>query len=323
MSINAYDGSRRRLSDSNSTANITVSISTPIPESLAASGNPGDLFKEPDVQLSFQINCTEGIQEMKYAHCPDQTYGYQCDGLENTLNKIDCLTAAVVPVCGMHDRASNSWMTENCFEQPSDDSSTVKCTCVFDHRTVNPDFASMARTIGSSFAATIIHGVRHLFTVKAILENPTMFYTLGGMSLLALLMTYRGYQLDQRDKVKERDRVLLDLNVMTNEKSRLQKIEREDTKKRKEAIRKLKNSSDLEERRRGELMEDDMKRRDSKKNAVARMGGAGGQEVRTRKERTAQGAKRRSATDIYGIWPETMNNYSLDSLRSSLSLSRR
>ena len=109
--------------------------------------------------------------------------------------------------------AHRSWMTENCVQVPSEDANTVKCKCFFDSGTVNPDFTAMAATVGKSFKATLSVGFNHLFSVASVSENPTMFYTLGGMTLLAVLLTYRGYQLDLKDKDAEGRRIYLEYNM--------------------------------------------------------------------------------------------------------------
>ena len=264
-SVDASDGTLRRLGGSNYTENITVSISTPLSKSLAG-GDVSGHFKEPKVHQSFLINCTEGIEEIKYVFCPEQTYGIRCDGQEDELNKVDCLTESVVPVCGMYDSVSNSWLTENCFwaEQPMNGLNIVECNCIFDARTVNPDFASMAKTVASSFTSTVVYGVKHLFTPQVVLKNPTMSYTLASMSLLALLLTYRGYQLDQAEKVREKDRLLLDFKIMQKQREHLKKVKKEDRERRMMAIKELKKSSDKKERSRGESMEKEMYEKESR-----------------------------------------------------------
>ncbi|GMH98468.1 hypothetical protein TrST_g2369 [Triparma strigata] len=283
-------GGRRRLTgdtEALSNQNMTVAIETPIDPSLSE-----DSFAEAKVELSGQVNCTRGVEELKLVECLGVTYGYQCDGEKDELNRIDCLSGSVVPVCGMYDQGSNSWMTENCVQVPSEDANTVKCKCFFDSGTVNPDFTAMAATVGKSFKATLSVGFNHLFSVASVSENPTMFYTLGGMTLLAVLLTYRGYQLDLKDKDAEGKRIYLEYNMSQLDMNRQKSIEKRDEEKRLKAIEELKKSDNEAERSRGLLMERDMKKESKARLVLQKIGGTSSNEAQQVVE-TQDSAKRK------------------------------
>lgn len=59
LTVTSVDSSNRRRLDasSNETQNMTVAMETPIDPILSYSA----AFAEPEVQMSFQINCTKGL----------------------------------------------------------------------------------------------------------------------------------------------------------------------------------------------------------------------------------------------------------------------
>lgn len=186
-------------------------------------------------------------------------------------------------------------------EVPSTSANTVKCKCFFDQRTVNPDFTAMAATVSNSFVSTLTVGVNHLFSVSAVSENPTIFYTLGTMTLLAVLLLYRGYQLDLKDKDAEGKRIFLEYNMKEIETKRQQSRDDRDKKKKLEAIAELKASNNENQRMRGMLMERDKKKEEHAMSVLVKMGGGSSVEAQEFVDREDSAKKNWNAIKKIGL----------------------
>ena len=266
------DGSRRRRRMvANSSTNLTVSCELPMAESLTT-----DLeFEESTVAKSVKIECIEGVNETKYAECPGQTYAFNCDGENSNLLEVNCTSASVQPVCGIFDKELNSWTTNNCFEVESSKVGVLKCICIFDSAVVSPDFSAMAETLGESFISTVLFGASNLFDLELIAENPTMFLALGGLVAVCGILCYWGIQLDEKEKIGERERVLVDYKMHSMAEKKKKATIKLNEEKRKEAIERLLSSDNELERLKGMAMKERTAAVNAKKrwNIIAKAAG--------------------------------------------------
>ncbi len=236
----------RRLDTSETNISISTHLTT--------------VFDDATVDKIVRVNCTAGVAETKQILCPHQTYLYDCDGLTSTLMKFECLSESLTPLCGMYNSWSNKWSTENCFEDETTSTPDVlKCTCIVDLASINPEFVAMANVVAASFVETLSFGVNNVFTVEAVVENPSMFMTIFGMLTLSFFLCYKGYQKDEEDKEIERDSTLMDYRISENLAKRQRAQSNEDKVLRENAIERLIASEDENDRKRAQRMKHDLK----------------------------------------------------------------